>query len=96
MKVWCLRPAFRLILLVAVMLVVASCSNVPYFPGRWFEPSPTPGPPAPPTIVRPDVDLTGTLVTDDGLTATLTTQLWWGETTDALARSRRPASCLSA
>lgn len=88
--VWRPRSVCRSMLLVAVMMVLVGCSNVPYFPGRWFEPSPTPGPPAPTTPIRPDIDLTGTLVTDDGITATLTTQLWWGETTHAprLTRSR--------
>lgn len=71
------RSAGRWWLLAVLVLAMSGCSDVPYFPDRWFQPSPTPGPPAPPA--EPDVDLAGVLSTDQGLTATVTTQLWWQE-----------------
>ncbi|HEY5820423.1 MAG TPA: hypothetical protein VIT20_00515 [Propionibacteriaceae bacterium] len=80
---------------VVAALALSGCSGIPYAPGRWFEPSPTPGrgPEVGPTTVdEPDVDLTGTLVTEDGLRSEVRSRLWFGEaTTSPLVTRKRPA-----
>lgn len=68
------------------VLVCGGCTGVPFTPGPWFEPSPTPPAreAAPSPVVSyadPDVQFDGVLKTVDGLTATFSTRLHFGQVT---------------
>lgn len=74
---------------------------MPFTPGQWFEPSPTPPPRgvAPSPVVSygdPDVQFDGVLKTVDGLTAVFATRLYFGQVaTSPPLSTRRPAGWVS-
>lgn len=74
------------------ILLCAGCSGIPFTPGRWFEPSPTPvsrqGGQTGTVQTDPDVQFDGVLRTVDGLTATFGTRLWMVKTTSQVSTPR--------
>jgi hypothetical protein len=77
----------------ALGLVFVGCSAVPYAPGPSFEPSSSPpaaqvsAEPGPQPTSKPDVDLRGTLVTQDGLVTPVHSELWLEQSTTASGSS---------
>ncbi len=77
----------------ALGLVLVGCSAVPYAPGPSFEPSSSPpaaqvsAEPGPQPTSKPDVDLRGTLVTQDGLVTPVHSELWFEQSTTASGSS---------
>lgn len=83
------RPASASFVVTTLGLALVACSAVPYAPGSAFEPSPTlpaagvsaQPEPRPQRSSKPDVGLSGTLVTVDGLVTPVHSELWFVQST---------------